>query len=97
MSKLVHHVEDGNKLYYLRDSEISFGAKGMLTVLLNLAPGIEISAEQISCLGNSSPYMVNVILKELTIKNYLERPICHEGQKICGREYHVYSKPKSKE
>ncbi|MBP3445548.1 MAG: helix-turn-helix domain-containing protein [Bacilli bacterium] len=79
--------------YHLKDKNLSFKAKGLLSFMLSLPDDWNYSIKGISSLSKESEKTVRTILKELESKKYL---IIEKKQNTKGHfiyEYFIYEKP----
>ena len=79
--------------YHLRDKNLSFKAKGLLSYMFSLPDNWNYSIKGISSHSKESEKTVRTILKELEAKKYL---IIKKQQNALGRfvyEYFIYELP----
>lgn len=82
--------------YHLRDLNLSFKAKGLLSYMLSLPEDWKYSIRGLSKGSKESERTIRTILKELEYNNYL---VINKSQNLQGRfvyEYLVYEKPGTK-
>lgn len=79
--------------YHLRDKNLTFKAKGLLSMMLSLPDDWDYSIRGLEKISLESKNTINKILKELEQYGYLERKRIYCNGKISKWEYYVYEKP----
>ena len=82
--------------YHLKDHNLSFKAKGLLSFMLSLPDNWNYSIKGLALISKESYKTIRTILKELELNKYL---IIQKNQNIKGRffyEYIIYEKPDTK-
>ena len=79
--------------YHLMDKNLTFKAKGLLSMMLSLPDDWDYSIRGLEKISLESKNTINKILKELEQYGYLERKRIYCNGKISKWEYYVYEKP----
>ena len=79
--------------YHLKDTNLSFKAKGLLSVMLSLPKVWDYSAKGLETLAVDGNTAVRSALKELEENNYLCRERIYSKGKILDWQYSIFENP----
>ena len=83
--------------YYLKDENLSFGAKGLLTYLLQDTVYEGINGKLLSRVSADTVRGTYVLLDELYEQNYIKKIQKRDGHKYMGYHYFIFMTPESRD